>query len=174
MDKDVEMGLTEEENRAWFKAVVEKANGGDPAALVEMRAFLDDQPEIYRKIGDMAHPLEAGWIGGIAGGNQLIAESVRLEVDRFRAGLLGDHPDDLETMLVNQVVLIHLELQYHQMGADGLGNASKGRATTLLKRLDSAQRRLGTAVRTLDVVRKRIPGRGVVARILAYKVQSAV
>ena len=173
MDRDVEVRTIDGEDRAWLADVVKKADGGDPAALADLRKFLAENPLIYRQAGNLAAPLEAAWIDHIAGGNRLIAESVKLETARFREELLGDRPGELVRMLVNQVIVNHLELQAHQRCASESANATEGRKTTILKRRNRAQKRLGYAVKTLESVQRLLPKDESVKRAAVPKKKAA-
>jgi hypothetical protein len=145
------------EDLAWLKALVEKANTGDRAAVAGLGEFLDANPQVWRRVGDMAGHAEAAWVAVIARGDSLIAGSVQREADRLRGDLLGDRPTPAERMLVDQAVVTHLELRHHQARAAAAPGSTPGQASMLAKRLDGAQRRHLAALKTLELVRRLTP-----------------
>src|SRR5579872_5657397 len=60
---------------AVFRQTVEQANKGDRAALARLSAFLDQNPVIWERAGDLNGMAERAWAELIAAGNQLVAES---------------------------------------------------------------------------------------------------
>ena len=164
--------LINDQDRMWLGELVKKANNNDPAAQAELCAFLDANPAVYRRAGNIALPLEARWIELIANGNRLIEESVRRETNERRSVLLGANASEVVAMVVNLVILCYLELQYYQVRFAEMEGAPKGQLTMQLKRLDSAQKRLGLAVRALGDARK-LAAKGVLAAsVPAYKTRS--
>jgi hypothetical protein len=140
--------------RAWLTALVERANGGDAGAIAELRRFLDSNPALWRKVGDLTAHAEAAWRDVVAAGNELVRESVGRESDRLRAELLGERPTPVERLLVDQVVLTQLELRHRQLRAAEAPGVTPGQATSETKRLEGAQKRHLAAVKMLETVRK--------------------
>ena len=154
MDETVEFQPADSEDRAWLEALLERANAGDPGALAGVHEFLDRNPQLWRAVGDLAGHAEAAWTEVIGGGNALIAGSVKREADRLRGELLGDHPSPVERMLVDQVVVSHLELRYLQVRAAEAPGTTSGQVASATRRLDSAQRRYLAALKSLETIRK--------------------
>jgi hypothetical protein len=144
----------DDEDRAWLKALVEKANGGDGPALTELRAFLDENPRLWHRLGDMGAHAEAAWIELIANGDRLVAESVKREADRLREELRGETPGPVERLLADQIVVSHLRLQYLQTRAADSPGVTKGQQATLARQLDGARNGYLSALKTLALVRK--------------------
>jgi hypothetical protein len=151
---EAEFDPAADDARAWLEGLVGRANTGDPEAVAGLRAFLDANPELWRRIGDLGGHAEAAWAGLVARGDRLIAESVRREADRLRAELLGERPGPVERLLADQVVVTHLELHYHQLRAADAPGVTRGQRSAADGRLAGAQRRHLAAVRMLAAVRK--------------------
>src|SRR5690242_7446312 len=89
--------------RARLDALVAGADRGDPRALAGLRRMLDEHPEVWRTLGDLAAHAEQIWIAAIAGEGCLAAESIRRQVAGMKADLNGPHPTPTEELLVEQV-----------------------------------------------------------------------
>lgn len=133
---------------------VEKANGGDPRALARLGKFLDDNPALWHRLGNLAGHAETAWIELISQGDTLAAETIRRESERLREELLGKTATPVERLMVAQIVPLQLEVQYLQIRAAEVSGASSGQVGVLLKRLESAQRRYLGAIKMLTLVRK--------------------
>jgi hypothetical protein len=143
----------DEQDRANLMAVVDRANTGDPNAIAELRAILDANPHIWRKLGDMAYHAKTSWISLLSSDNSLLVESLVRETARLRADLVGDGDRPLEKMLIDQIVSIHLEVRYReQRFADHVGLTLKQESLNI-KALESAHRRLMQATKTLEQIR---------------------
>ncbi|MFO0953991.1 MAG: hypothetical protein U0835_23120 [Isosphaeraceae bacterium] len=148
------------EGWGWLDELVRDANEGDPGALERLREYLDENPDLTRRLGDMGVHAEYAWRERVAQGNSLLAEAVRLEMDRMRRDLLGDRADPLERLMAQAVVLTHLELAHRHARAASSPAPRAGQATTEQKRLDGAQRRFIEAAKALEAVRKLVSERG--------------
>ena len=79
----------------WVTALewtVKQANGGDQKSLAGLRAFLDRNPGLWAKAGDLTRAAEAAWIEQLAGTEVLVVESLRRVVAEIKADLKGPHP----------------------------------------------------------------------------------
>jgi hypothetical protein len=140
--------------REWFQEQVEKANLGDHQALARLREFLDANPSFWRRLGDLAGHAEAAWLELISRGETHVRESIRRESGRLREELLGNTATPVERLMVDQIVVLQLEVQYLQIRAADVSGGTTGQVSLVLKRLESAQRRYLAAIKTLTLVRK--------------------
>ena len=141
------------------RAVLEKHLLARPdAALPHLRKILDDHPEVWRHVGDLAALAEQAWIAVLAAGHPLAVEAMKRTVAEMRAELAGGHPTRIERLLVDQVVACWLETTYLERDAADPGYAALEQAAFRLKRLESAQKRYLSAVKTLTAVRALAPG----------------
>jgi hypothetical protein len=141
-------------DRESLEQLVEKANQGDPEAIQALRRFLDERVELAKKLGDLAWNVETVLITKITDGNALVIEAIRRQVAQLREELAGETPNPIERLLVDQVVAVYLEGQYLQLKQTDASGTTQGRATQQMKRLESSQKRLTKAIKTLAIVRK--------------------
>ncbi len=139
---------------------VKRADAGDETAIAWLKKFLDDNPEVWATVGDLAHSAEHAWISLIAGGNSLVADSVRRQLRLLKSELIGEEPQAVEKMLGNQVIATWLEVRHLEtISADQKG-ATISQAAMLLKKVESAQKRHLNAIRSLVQTRKLLPATG--------------
>ena len=142
--------------QALFKQLVDRANRGDREALTQLRQYLDKHPQIWQRAGDLAAIAEKNWTELLAEKNHLVAESVKRMVDKLKSGLAGEHPTQLEALLVDQVAVCLLGTQYAEMQAATTGGTLH-QAAFRLKRAESSQKRFLNAVKTLTTLRALAP-----------------
>ena len=137
--------------------LLERAQAGDASVLPQLRRFLDERPEVWRKLGDLAaHAREA--LLALAGGDSLVArESMARRLDELEGELAGPAPTPLERVLAQRVALTWA--QTHLADLDALQNdrGATPLAAHALKRQESAARRFAQAVRSLATVRRLLP-----------------
>jgi hypothetical protein len=147
---------TAAELTARLKALVARADAGDGRALAGLRRFLDDHPEVWEHIGDLAARAERAWIEVIAGDDHLAVESYQRQVARMKADLNGPHATRTESLLVEQVVSCWLAMKYDEMAA-ALQGGSAEQAGLRLRRAESTQRRYASALKLLVLLRAKLP-----------------
>ena len=95
-----------------------------------------------------------------AGGNLLVKEAMPVTLKLMRGELSGDDPSPLERLLVERVVATWFQLQYFEaLHAQSLGKNSMSLALSdhFQKRIDRAQKRHLSAMKTLAQIRKMGP-----------------
>jgi uncharacterized protein YbcI len=142
------------EGRESLEQLVQKANQGDSEAIQALRRYLDERVDLAKKLGDLAWHVETSLIAKIANGNALGIEAIRRQVAQLREELAGDTPSPIERLLADQVVAVYLEGQYLQLKQTEASGTTQGRTTLHMKRLESSQKRLTKALKTLAIVRK--------------------
>jgi hypothetical protein len=150
-----------EDRRRQFQAhlgqLIERADHGDGGALAELRQLLDDDPALAAHFGDLARYAESAWLVAVAEGSVIKYEAAQRHLARLKAELAGPHPTTLEQILADQVAISCLadrHAQYHE------GNTTGGtpqQVALRLKRSESTQRRLLTAVKMLTTLRAMVP-----------------
>jgi len=139
-----------------LKDLAGRANRREPGALDRLRAFMDDHPEVWRTVGDLARLTEQFYLDLLAGDDVLVRESVRRTQEELRAELLGEDPTPTERMLVELVVQAHLALhQANQVAANP--SASAAVSALRAKRVEGEQRRVLQAIRMLATLRQLLP-----------------
>jgi hypothetical protein len=141
-----------------FHQLVARANGGDPEALRRLRIFLDKNPWLWQRAGDLSAVAERSWIDLICGTNQLVAESVKRQIARLKKDLAGDDPTAIERVLVEHLAACYLAVQHAEIQAASPPGGSLEQAGFRLKRAESSQKRLLQATKTLATLRALVPG----------------
>ena len=134
-----------------------RANSGNETCLAGLRKLLDEQPEIWRAIGNVSALAQKSWIALIGNGNKLVEESIPRQLKELKAELSGPNASPLETMLVDLVATTWLAAQHGEAIAASPEGGSLQQASLRLRRAESSQRRFLNAVRTLTMVRALLP-----------------
>jgi hypothetical protein len=129
----------------WVKA-------GDDSAMAEIRGILDGNDALWRQLGDVETTTEAMLIE-FAEGTAASKESVRRNVAAMKQSLLGEQPTPLERMAVGRVVACWLFAHFVDRWA-GWSLKAGGRAGDLAKILEAAEKRYGTALKSLKLVQR--------------------
>ena len=80
----------------YMRELIERARQGDVTAMPELRTLLDDTPELWQQIGDLAQHVGSAWINLLAGNDLFSQECVQREAERRRNELLGKDPSPIE------------------------------------------------------------------------------
>jgi hypothetical protein len=134
-----------------LKALAARANSGDPEALVLLRDVLDRLPHIAAFIGDLAKYSETLWIELLAPQDLLLRESIRRRLAQLKRELAGEHPTAIERLLIDNIAACHLAEEHANVQVTV--DAPSATAAFRLKRTESAQKRLMSAIKTLALVR---------------------
>ena len=121
-------------------------------ALARLREFLDANPALWRRLGDLELLAEISWLELIAQGGVLARDSIRRESDSLREELLGTTATTDERLMLDQIEVLALEVQYIQMRCAEVSGGTGVQIGLLLKRLDGAERRYVAALETRTLV----------------------
>lgn len=142
------------EDRERLQDAVKRANQGDQEAVAWVRQFLDANPDIWRRIGDLARIAERAWIELLTNKDVLAAEAIQRQLNQLKTDLLGENPGPIEKLLGDEVVATYLETRFLQtLAADSPAKTASG-TNEWLKRAESAQKRHLASVRSLVEIRK--------------------
>jgi hypothetical protein len=143
-----------------LRELADRANRGGEQALANLRQLLDQCPEVWQHVGDLARRAELAWLGLLAGEDQLSSDSIKRKVAQLKADLAGPAPTPLESMLIDLVAVCWLGAMHGEIAAaDAGGSVALGRFRE--GRAEGSQKRLLRAVKTLAAVRAVTP-RGLV------------
>jgi hypothetical protein len=139
--------------------LLEKAHEGDMEAVFSVRAALKDDPEAYVLVGtgDMGSlalenlACQASQSGGKT--DYLMWTAILTKLDLLRAELSGPNPTAVERLLVERVVLSHL--QVHQLDVAAVGSSGDA----IDRRRTRAHNRYLAALRSLAAARRVAPAR---------------
>ena len=149
-----------------FKEVVARANQGERLAIDRLRKFLDLNPFIWQRAGDLTAVAERAWVELIAGEDQFRTESVKRRLAELKDQLRGAHPTALEALLVDLVGVAWLGVNHAEIQAASPAGGSLDQAAFKLRRAESSQKRLLAATKTLATLRALVPQGLVPARPL--------
>ena len=141
-----------------FSELVKRANAGDEHALAMMRQTLDANPEIWQNVGDLAKHAQQSMLKLIAGGNQLVRESLLRKAAEMKTELSGPSPSKLEQLAVERIIACWLEMEYLATMYPVAQGESLGHAKFVLKQKESSERRFNAAVKSLTTLRVLLPG----------------
>ena len=139
-----------------FAGLRQRANEGDPKAQAALKQWLDSQPEVWRKLGDLAHHAQMEFTRLVTKGDFLFSESIKRRANEMRRELAGAFPTPLEILLVERVVAAWLQVQYVE-GQIALADAEIPRAKFWLQRQLQANRLLHAATKSLLLIRELLP-----------------
>jgi hypothetical protein len=101
--------------------LLKRAHEGDSAALPGVRRLLNESPDLWKDLGDIAMQARRVWIELAAGKNDVVAEAPTRELSALTLELSGPCPTILERLLAERVVICSFQLDYFDlMVAPGL------------------------------------------------------
>ena len=137
--------------------LVKQANAGDQAALAQLRQTLDENPQIWRAVGNLALHARMVLVDAIANGDQLLRDSLLRHADDMETGLAGPSSSPLERLAVQRIVACWLETQYAAVqGPEPTGNTLR-HAKFALQIKESAEKRFHAAIKSLSLIRQMLP-----------------
>jgi len=141
---------------------VARAKQGDKDVVPELRAALEEMPELARRFGHPAEKVEQVTIEKYVGENLLAKEAISRTLQLMREELAGVNPTPLERLLAERVVATWLQLQFFEhLYFQSLMNLTNSQDEYHQKRIDRVHKRHLSAIRTLAQVRKLLKPGGV-------------
>ena len=139
-----------------FERLRQRANDGDERAREVVKKYLDANPELWSRFGNMARHAESALIGVASGGEWLVSEAVKREADLMRRELAGPSPTPLEKMAIERIILCWLQLQHAELRfLDSQQNL--GWAKYWLRRQEQADKLYRAALGSLMLIRDLLP-----------------
>ncbi|QGJ68819.1 Hypothetical protein PBC10988_4820 [Planctomycetales bacterium 10988] len=152
-----------------FRKVVEQANKGNERSLQVLRKYLEEHPELWQYLGDLARTAEEAWIRLLSSEDVLTAETTRLQLAALKEELLEQSENVLEKMLADTILATWLEVHYLRTVDANTTPRTATQGNLLLKRIESAQRRHHNAIKQLLQIRKLLPEHNNVPNLRIYK-----
>ena len=137
-----------------LRELAERAGYGDETALPELRQLLDNTPDLWQQVGDVAQHVETAWVKLLSGNNLLTRECLHREAERRRIELLGDNPTPIERHIIETIIASWLQLQHAEVQMANPREANEQRLNYFHRRLESAQKQHRTAIDQLMKIRK--------------------
>ncbi len=136
-----------------FKKMRQKANDGDPKALKMLRQYMDDFPEIWKEVGDLARHAQEAFIQRASDGDELVKESIRRKGAQLKKQLLGERPTAAQKLAAERVFACWLETAHlDRLHPEPSGTIQQ--ASFVLRLRESAQKRLDKALKSLAELQK--------------------
>ncbi|MEO8495391.1 MAG: hypothetical protein ABI614_09990 [Planctomycetota bacterium] len=149
-----EPGSLAETNR-WLDDLLNRADGGDSAALSEIRGLFKKVPSLISAVGgDLAELATNALIDAITGEGVVVKEAMLQHLELMQAELAGSNPSPIERLLVDRVVSCALHANHADFKAASSGTVSLQLGDYHQRRQDRAHRRLLSAIKTLATVRR--------------------
>ena len=137
-----------------LRALIERAQDGDKAALPELRTMLDEAPRIARFV-DLARTLERSIVEKMSGDDMFVQEAIPRNLETMRKEIAGENPSPLERLLAERIAVCWLELQYfHTIYMQNLGDFSLIQSDFHQRRIDKAHKRYVSSIKALAQIRK--------------------
>ncbi|MFH1268484.1 MAG: hypothetical protein ABIK89_22405 [Planctomycetota bacterium] len=162
MSKDVMNSEVVGVSREEFASLVKLANDGDEAALDHLRHILDENPQIWQRVGDLATHAEMALIQTIANGNKLLAESLTRKIAEMKEELAGPAPTRLEELAVQRIIVCWLECQWADACFPSPATENLPVAKFVLKLKESAMTRFTKGMKAMELARRLLPSTVVV------------
>jgi len=146
-----------------FKDLVKEANSGSPEALAQLRHVLDDNPQIWRAVGDLALQARMVLARTLANGDQLVLDSILRHAFELETELLSGTSTPLERLTVQRIVACWLETNYAAVQGPEPTGATLKHARFALQVRESAEKRFNAAIKSYSLVRQLLCTSGKVA-----------
>jgi hypothetical protein len=140
-----------------FRELIHRANQGERLAIDRLRTFLDLNPHIWERAGDLTAVAERAWVELIAGEDQFKTESIKRTLAEWKKRIKGPSPTALEAILADLIGVAWLGTQHAEIQAASPAGSSLEQAAFKLKRAESSQKRLLAATKTLATLRALVP-----------------
>jgi hypothetical protein len=144
--------LTQDE----FRAIIDRANAGDLHSLRQLQQILDERPEIWQSIGDLAKNAELAMIRLISGKSVLLREAMERSLKALRNNISPADPSPLEKLLVDRIVITWMRVQYIETNSVSLADLSLAEKKFALQQRESAQKLFDAAVKSLRTVQSKL------------------
>lgn len=150
--------------REAFDDVVRLANDGDCAAIDTLAKLLDDHPQLWQQVGDLAKNSEMLLILKVAGNDCLTRESIARQVKTMRETMTSPRPSPMEKLLIDQIIICFLQQQYVNIQHPTAGDVDIPAGRFILQQRESAQRMFNAAQNALTTFRRFTPPQLTVTR----------
>lgn len=141
-----------------LEQLVSLARRGDRDAARRLRAILNEEPDLFGPLGQLASKVQANWIRAIAGRDLFEREMMLRATADLRKSLIeeGDG-SELERLAVEQVVNSFLQLSYHEHREAQSPASDLKIAEHRAKQIERASRRHRKALGALATLRLLAP-----------------
>jgi hypothetical protein len=151
-DADARPSLTQQlqQHLQTLQGLSKRAAIGDQAAIAEIQQILNSNAELWHYLGDVERATEAMLVEYLSGPPE-VKESVRRATSELKRSLLAPDSTPLESLAVGRVVHCWLFANFVDRWA-GFAIKESGRTSGVGKVLESSEKRLQTALKSLKLV----------------------
>ena len=135
-------------------ALLKRVQDGDKKALPDLRRLLNESPELWNELGNIAMQARRLWIELAAGKNEVTKEALWRHLADLTLELSGPSPSMLERLLIGRVVTCWLQLHYRDFLAAQSTQSTFRQCEYLQESQERAQRQYLSAIRSLATVRR--------------------
>jgi hypothetical protein len=143
--------------REAFDDLIKLANAGDRTAIETLAKLLDDHPELWQQVGDLAKNSEMLLILKIAGDDRFTRDSIERHVKAMRESMATTKATAMEKLLIDQIIVCWLQLQWVNVQYPTAGESDIPAGRFILQQRESAQRMFIAAQNALATFRKFAP-----------------
>ncbi len=137
-----------------LRMLVRRAKRGDPQAVPALRKYLQEHPEVWQEVGDLAHFASEQQLALVSGNNVLVRESLLLQLDAFKQQLIEPPGSPLETILIDRIAVCWIQANAADVILAQNPQATPSQLEFMQRRAERAQKNLLAAVKELCTVRK--------------------
>jgi hypothetical protein len=131
-----------------------RAREGDASTLPSLKKLVEDPAIVDALGGDLAAEVQESFVSAAAGKNLAFKTSLNRKLANLRSELAGSNVTPLEKLLVERIVACCLQLHLADIQFAQAKNLTIRQGEYLQNRMDRAQRRYLSAIKTLALVRK--------------------
>ena len=137
--------------------VLTRAKQRDPHVLPQVRQLIEQKPELWQRMMDLARQAQEAQIHALAGDDQILKAAVLSKFNALKKELGDGCSNPLEQIIIERILISWLQIQHTDL-LFAKTPASDSALTKLLhKRADLCQGRLQRAITQLQAMRKPIP-----------------
>lgn len=134
--------------------MIDRAKKGDRTALPRLREYLELNPSLWERPGNVGLQAQAAWIRLIAGPNLHLQEVTARKINAMKREYAGDAPTPMESLLVERIVTAWLRLAYVEAREALCHETSIKWAQLQMQRQAQAERQFRAAIDALANLRK--------------------
>ena len=139
------------------KDLLKRANKGDESLVPQVKALLDQLPELVAECGDLVKEAQQILLEWATGSALTSREAISRHVEQYRERLAATASSELEKILVDRVVISYLEVYTADVRfcqRAGPGQEASAAAQAAQKIIDRAHQRYLSAIRCLATVQR--------------------
>jgi hypothetical protein len=138
-----------------LRLLVGEANRGSPQAVLALRKHLQEHPEIWQKVGDLAQLAADHQLKLLcSSGDVLLRESLLLQLEAFKRQLVEPPGSPLEMILIERIAVCWIQANAADVILAQNPQANPTQSEFMQRRAERAQKNLLAAVKELCTVRK--------------------